>query len=113
MCSFESKIVGWGNVQNKTKIDVDEKSFLFVNKDVSIMTILDLEDIRNHWIGSLWSDKILPSLLEPEAMLRSEVTQKELIQGLLICLSYWVSRDAVRYNFDDTSNIKRSSRSIR
>ena len=112
MRSFKPKIVSWGNVQNKPEIDVDEESFLFVDKDVSIMAILDLEDIGNNRIGSLRPDEILPCLLEPEAVFRTEIAQKELVQRLFIRLSYRVSRDAVWHNFDDASNIQGSPCSI-
>lgn len=88
MRSFEPKIVSWRNVQDKPKIDVDEESFLLVDKNVSIMAILDLEDIGNNRIGSLRPDEILPCLLEPEAVFRTEIAQKKLVQRLFIRLSY-------------------------
>lgn len=112
MRSFETKIVGWRNVQDEPKVYVHEESFLFIDKNVSIMTILDLENIGNNWIGCLRPDEILPCLLEPETMFRTKIVQKELIKGLFISLSYWISRDTVWHNFDDASNIKRSSCSI-
>lgn len=112
MGSLEPKIVGRRNVQDEPEVYVNQEAFLFINKNVSIMTILDLEDIGNHWIGCLRPDKIFPCLLEPETMFRTKIAQKELIQRLFISFSYWVSRDTVWHNFNDASDIERSSCSI-
>lgn len=48
MGSLEPKIVGRRNVQDEPEVYVNQEAFLFINKNVSIMTILDLEDIGNH-----------------------------------------------------------------
>jgi hypothetical protein len=44
--------------------------------------------------------------LEAEVVLRPEVAQEELVEGLFVGLADGVARDAVRHDFDDAANVE-------
>lgn len=68
-----------------------QKTFLFVDQDVAVVTVLHLKDVRNNRICGLRPNEVLPRLLKPEIVLWTKITQEKLIERLLVCLAYRIS----------------------
>lgn len=80
--------------------------FFGVDQDISIVSILDLENIGDDTICSLWFDEIFPCFLEPDVIFGPKVGDKELIETLLIGFPNGVPGDSLGHNLDNTPNIQ-------
>jgi len=87
MRPFKSQIIGRRYIQNKAEIYMHQKTFLLVDQDVAVVTVLHLKDVRDNGICGLRANEVLPRLLKPEIVLWAEITQEKLIERLLVCLT--------------------------
>lgn len=87
MRPFKSQIIRRRYIQNKTEIYMHQKTFLLVDQDVAVVTVLHLKDIGDNGICGLRANEVLPRLLKPEVVLWAEITQEKLIERLLVCLT--------------------------
>ncbi len=57
-----------------------QKTFLLVDQNVAVVTVLHLKDVRDNGICGLRANEVLPRLLKPEIVLWAEITQEKLIE---------------------------------
>lgn len=106
VCPFESQVTSWRNIKNETEINMNNVSLFFVYKNVAIMSVLYLQDVRYYWVSCLRFYKILTRFLENTVIFWTEVADKKLVQRFLISLSNWISGYSFRNNLNDTSYVK-------
>lgn len=113
VCPFESQIACWRYVKNKPEVDMHYVSFLFVDEDIAIVSVLDLQNVGNYRISCLWFYEVLSCFLESAVMLSTKITDEKLIQGLLVSFADGVPRNCFRHDFNNTPNVQAVSSSIR
>ncbi len=91
---------------------MNQVTFFCVYQDVSIVPVLDLQNVGYDAVCCLRSDKVLSCLLEANVVIGTKVRNEKFIQTLFVCLTNWVSRNSLWNHFDDTSNVKWLSSSV-
>lgn len=87
ICSFESEISGWRDVEDKSKVDMNYVSFFFVDENVSIVSVFYLQNVRNNRVCRLGFYEIFSCLLEHTVVFWPEVTNEKLVKRLFVCFS--------------------------
>lgn len=113
VCPFESQIACWRDIKNKPEVDMHNVPFLFIDQDVAIVSVLDLQNVGNYRICCLRFYEVLSCFLESAVMLSTKIANKKLIQGLLVSFADRVPRNCFRHNFNYTPNVQTVSSSIR
>ena len=112
VCIFKSHVPSRRNVKNESKVNMNKMTF-FVNKNVSIMSIFCLEDVRNDWIACLRRYEVLSRFTKCFWVFRTKVFHKVSIKVHFISFSQLISRWAIWNNLYDASNVLFSPSSIR
>ena len=73
-----------------------------VDQDVAIVTVLDLQEVRDDSVRSHTPHEVVASLLELLATSVSVLGEEVLVQSLLF-LTQLVPRDRIRHNLDDST----------
>lgn len=110
--TFELHIPGWGDIEDKPKVNVDEVA-LVVDEDVAVMAVLYLQDVRDNRVGRLRLYEIVAGLLEIQVVFRAEFVDEVLVQRLFVDLADSVSGEGVGHAFDDTADVELFTRAIR
>ena len=63
MRAFKLHIMCWAYIKNEPKVDMYQMSAL-IDQNIAIMSILNLQNIAHHRIGSLTLNEIIPSNLK-------------------------------------------------
>lgn len=59
---------------------MNQKTLIFVDENIAIVSVFDLQNVRNDGVGGLRFYEVLTSLLEVDVVLWSEVIDEELIK---------------------------------
>lgn len=89
-------------VEDEPKVDVHQMAVL-VNQDVAVVTILDLQDVRDDSVCSQRIDEVESCSLEFIGALRPIPLQEVLVQIQLKSLAQLVTRLRVGHDFDDSA----------
>ena len=91
--------MSWWPVKDKSEVDVDQVAS-FVDHNVSIMTILDLQDVADYTVGSQAADKVIARFLEFSRCFITVAFQEVLVEVDLESFAELISAVWVRYTLD-------------
>ena len=85
---------------------MNQKTLIFVDENIAIVSVFDLQNVRNDGVGGLRFYEVLTSLLEVDVVLWSEVIDEELIKWLFIGLSNRISWNSFRHHLNDPTDVQ-------
>lgn len=100
--TLETHVFARGPIENETEIDVDDVTPIIYH-DVSIVSVLNLQDVADNGVCRKGFDKVKPCKFELTAMLTPKSLQEILVQIYLKRLSKLVSRVRIGHALDNSS----------
>mmetsp|Transcript_27462 Transcript_27462/g.47406 ORF Transcript_27462/g.47406 Transcript_27462/m.47406 type:complete len:345 (+) Transcript_27462:427-1461(+) len=90
------------DVEDEPEVDVYDVA-IFIDEDVAVVAVLDLQDEADHRVGGHGQDEVAPRPLEIDGVLVAILLEKVLVQGALGHLAQHVAALRPRHHLDDAA----------